>query len=113
MFNFNVKGSWRRFRMLDIDIDHFLRGFFCLHFKLHLMIMLDRFLFDLEVDAVGRFGRILLNININFMFELLTLLLNIKANFVLWLLELVLFHLDMDDWIRLLSGLLLLDFKSG
>lgn len=77
------------------------------------MIMLDRFLFDLEVNAVGRFGRILLNININFMFKLLTLSLDIKAKLVLWLLELVLFHLDVDDRIRLLSGLLLLDIKNG
>ena len=99
--------------MLDIDIDHFRRGLFCLHFQLHLMIMLDWFLFDLEVDAVGGFGRILLNININFMFKLLTLSLDIKAKLVLWFLELVLFHLDVDDWIRLLSGLLLLDIKNG
>ena len=99
--------------MLNIDIDHFLRGLFCLHFQLHLMIMLDWFLFDLEVDTVGGFGRILLNININFMFKLLTLSLDIKVNLVLWFFELVLFHLDVDDWIRLLSGLLLLDIKNG
>ena len=99
--------------MLDIDIDLLLRGLFCLHFQLYLVIMLDRLLFDLKVDAISGIGRILLNININFMFELLALLLDIKANSVLRLLELVFLHFDVDDWIRLLSGLLLLNIKSG
>ena len=99
--------------MLDIDIDHFLRGFFCLHFQLHLVIMLHGLLFNLKVDAVSGIGWILLNIYHGFMFKLLALLLDLEANFVFRLLELILLHFDVDDWIRLLSGLLLLDIKSG
>ena len=113
LFNINVKRPWRWLGMLDIDIDHLLRRFLCLHFQLHLVVVLDGLLFDLKVNAVGGIGWILLNININLMLDLLALLLNIKANLVLWLLELVLLHLDVYDWIRLLSGLFLLDIKRG
>ena len=113
MFNFYVKGPWGWFRMLDIDIDHFLRRFFCLHFQLHLVIMLHRLLLDLKVDAIGGVGWIPLNIHNGFVFKLLWFLLDFKADLVLRFFELVLLHVNFDDGIGLLCWLLLLDIKGS
>ena len=99
--------------MLEIDIDHFLRRLFCFHLQLHLVIMLDRLLFDLKVDAVCWFRRIPLDIHDSFVFKLLWILLDIEANFVLGFFKFIFFHVNFDYGIGLLCRLLLLDIKSS